>query len=206
MNLHIFSDPVSDLKINIFKNFYFMAHDYKIEPVKGMKILGFYLRNDLKLDSQIGKLSANLHNKIYQLRKLSKYTDFSTRNIFIKSYIMGKINYVIPLYMNASIININKLQKVIMNAARTSIGNYCFKKSKIYILQKCGFLNIRDLITYATICFFYKLERRQKPQSIIDLYAKPNDREKVRWYRPLYLPKSIYMQNSCLHRGAEFFL
>ena len=182
-----------------------MAREYKIKPVKSLKILGIYLRDDMKLDTQVGRLSAELHNKIFQLRKLTKFTNFNTRNIFVKSYIIGKIIYALPLYMNINNTNLNKLHKVIMTAARMSIGNYCFKKSKKYIINKCGILDIKDLIIYSTLTFFYNINRRAQPQAILDLYTKQNSRDKIRKYRPLYIPESKFMEYSCIYRGAKLF-
>ena len=67
---------------------------------------------------KIGKLSANLHNKLHNINKLNKYTNFKTRLSFINGYIIGKLQYMLPLYMNANQINVNKLHKVLMRAAR----------------------------------------------------------------------------------------
>ena len=64
---------------NHFKNYYFMANLCKINVSHTIKILGHYLRDDLKMDSQIGTLCASLHNKLFNLRKVNKYTDFNTR-------------------------------------------------------------------------------------------------------------------------------
>ena len=189
----------------LLKNFYFMANGYTIKPSNTIKILGVYLRNDLKIDTQIGRLCAELHNRLYQLKKLTKFTSFSTRNIFIKSYVIGKLLYAMPLYMSCNALNLEKLHKLLMTAARTSIGSYCFKKSKIYILNKCNLLNIKILILFATLSFFYKLNLRKQPQAILELYNKPNIREKLRKYRPIYMPKSKFVENGCLYRGAKLF-
>ena len=43
----------------------------------------------------------------------------------MNAYAMGKMRYMLPLYMNATQDNINKLHRVLMRAARGAIGNYC---------------------------------------------------------------------------------
>ena len=189
----------------LLKNFFFMACNDKILPSNSIKILGVYIRSDLKLDTQIGKLCAELHNRIFNLKKLTCYTDFRTRNIFIKSYVMGKLMYAMPLYMSCNVANIEKLHKVIMSAARASIGNYCFKKSINYILNKCGFLTAKNMILLSTLCFYHKLHVRKKPPSILNLFMEPNKREKVRRYRPTYLPNLKQIENGCLYRGSSIF-
>ena len=182
-----------------------MANGYTIKSSAKIKILGVYLSSDLKIDTQIGKLCSELHNRIFQLKQLTKFTSFDTRNTFIKSFVIGKLIYAMPLYMNCSVHNIEKLHKVLMSAARAAIGSYCFRKSKIYILNKCKLLNIKNLILFSTLSFFYKLNLRGQPQAIIKLYQKPNDRDKVRKYRPNYMPKTKFLENGCLYRGAKIF-
>ena len=49
-----------------------------------------------------------------------------------------------PLYMNCSAYNIRIMHRIIMKAVRTAIGNYCFKKSILYILKKCQFLDAKN--------------------------------------------------------------
>ena len=121
-----------------FKNFFFNAENFKIKPKKVIKILGAYLRNDLKLDSQVGKLVGQLHNRIYEIRKLTKFTKFKTRLEFLNANVIGKLNYLLPLYSHSTRQLKNKMHKIIMTAARCAIGNYCFKKSVHYVLNKCG--------------------------------------------------------------------
>ena len=87
------------------------------------------------MDREIGNLTSQLHNRIYNLKQISQYTDFHTRQNFINSFVIGKLNYMLPLYLHLSEGLKNKLHKVIMNAARVSIGNYCYKKT-------CGYCNL----------------------------------------------------------------
>ena len=46
-------------------SFSFNANGHTIKPIKVLKILGFYFRHDLKLDSQVGKICSELHNRIW---------------------------------------------------------------------------------------------------------------------------------------------
>ena len=81
-----------------FKNFYFFADNDKIKPKNVIKILGTYIKNDLKMDSEIGKLTGQLHNRISAIRTLTKFTDFKTRLKFLNANVIGKLNYALPLY------------------------------------------------------------------------------------------------------------
>ena len=111
---------------NTLKNFHFYAGNDKITTKNSIKILGFYITSDLKLDSQIGKLTGQLHNRLYNLRQISRFLTFKNRLSFVKSFIIGKLIYAMPIYMGINTTLLQKVHKVIMTAARTAIGSYFF--------------------------------------------------------------------------------
>ena len=113
---------------NIFKNFQFKAGNEIVKAKFKIKILGFWIQKDLKMDSEINKLSSTLHNRINNIKKITKYTDFKSRLHFINAYVIGKLNYMLPMYSNLNKYLFNRLHKIQMTAARAVIGNYCFKK------------------------------------------------------------------------------
>ena len=56
---------------------------------------------------------------------------FSCHSLLIRGAAANTVNTVyIPLYMNASSEQIGNLHKVLMTAARTAIGSYCYKKQQ----------------------------------------------------------------------------
>ena len=82
----------------IFKNFTFIADGFVIVPKNVIKVLGIFIRSDLKLDTQVGIMAGNLHNRIFELTRISGYLNFKTRLSFVKSFVMGKLQYAMPLY------------------------------------------------------------------------------------------------------------
>ena len=64
---------------------------------------------------------ANLHNKIHNIKQIKAYTDFHTRLNFLNSFIIGKINYMLPLYLHTTKTQKDRLNKGIMTAARLAI-------------------------------------------------------------------------------------
>ena len=120
----------------IFKNFSFMAGRDKITPKPNIKILGTIIESNLKLDKEISKLASSLHNRINLIRKLTKYTTFKTRLQFLNAFVIGKINYMLPIYSLCTELNKNKLHKLLTTSARCAIGSYCFRKSLYYIFNK----------------------------------------------------------------------
>ena len=113
---------------------------YKIKPSKVIKLLELYINCDLNWDTEIGKLCANLHNRICNINKIKRYTTFKIQIQFINAYLLGKMSYLLLIYMNINGTNIPKLYRVLMKAARVSIGNYCSRSSISQILNKCKYM------------------------------------------------------------------
>ena len=53
---------------------FFMAESFKIKPKKCINILGSYIENNLKLNTEINKLTSILHHRLNELNKIKKYT------------------------------------------------------------------------------------------------------------------------------------
>merc|ERR1712240_916690 len=155
---------------NNFKNFAFNANGENVQAKFKIKILGTWIQKDLKIDSEINELSSNLLNRINNIHKITKYTNFKSRLMFINAYVIGKLNYMLPMYNNAPIYLKNKLHKIVMKGAQTAIGNYCFKKSPRYILDKCKWLNIDNMIIYSSFIFIDNFIQNKQPKSILSLY------------------------------------
>ena len=68
-----------------------MAKDDKIENSNSLKILGFILRYNLHYKTQIGDLCASLHNRLHNIKNLSRYTNFTTRLQFVNAIVIGKL-------------------------------------------------------------------------------------------------------------------
>ena len=62
-----------------------------------LKILGYSIRHNLDMATQLGNVFANLHHRIHNIRQLTNITNNKTRQIFINSLIIGKLNFALPL-------------------------------------------------------------------------------------------------------------
>ena len=126
---------------NVLKNFKFYAGRDVITPKSSLKILGYILQNDLKTDKDIGKLAGQLHNRMNKIRTITKYTNFQTRLKFLNAFVIGKLNYMLPIYSLSDKTNKQKLHKILTTARRTAIGSYCFKKvCHTYFLNVNGWI------------------------------------------------------------------
>ena len=167
--------------------------------------MGAQIRYDLNFETHIGTLVGKLHNRIHQVRTVTKFTTFHTRLSFMNAHIIGSLNYIIPLYLNLNINLLNKLHKVLMTAARATIGSYCFKKSKIYILNKCKWLDIKQMINYASLKFIHKIVVNKKPNSITLLYKNILTRRAVVNVTSLYKPKYKKMKVFIIYNGLAMY-
>ena len=72
------------------QNFSFRAGKDIVKCSTKIKILGTMIEKSLKMESEIGNLCKNLHNRVHNIRVLTKYTDFKTRLNFCNSFVIGK--------------------------------------------------------------------------------------------------------------------
>ena len=83
------------------KNIQMYADKYKVKQVDKVKILGFQIQSNLHNDAQISKTISNINNRLYNIRKLGNQTKFKTRRTLVKSIVIGKLNYALPLLSNS---------------------------------------------------------------------------------------------------------
>ena len=199
--LQINSDKTKLLIVNkpklnkTLSNFSFRAGSDIIKADDSIKILGTIIQKNLQLDKEIGKLSSQLYNRINNIRKLTKFTSIGTRLKFLNGFVMGKLNYMLPLYCSTNKFNIDKLHKIVMTAARTAIGSYCFKKSTTYILDKCGWLHINNMIIYSSLNIIHNVIKNKLPISMTQLFRfQENTRSKSK-ISLRYTPKNNRYKN-----------
>ena len=98
---------------------------------------------------------------------------------------------MIPLYNKLPQCLKLKLHKILMTAARAAIGSYCFRKSTYYILNKCKWLHINNLIKYRCLSFLHNILTNKSPKSIIDIYRKNRFERHKNDIATNYVPKNI---------------
>ena len=95
------------------KSIQMYADKYRVKQVEKVKILGFQIQSNLHNDAQITKTISNINNRIYNIRKLGNKTKFKTRRTLVKSIIIGKLNYALPLLSNSTQSQLQKLNYLI---------------------------------------------------------------------------------------------
>ena len=77
-----------------------------------------------------------------------------------------------------------------MTAARAAIGNYCYRKSTKYILDKCKWLPIDDLIKYRRISYIHRVTFDRSPKSIVEIYRENRFQRHKSEITVNYVPKN----------------
>ena len=112
---------------------------------------------------------------------------------------------MVPIYSISTQLNIQKLHKIIMTAARAEIGNFCFKKSISYILSKCDWFDISDLIKYSSLNIIHKIQKLKKPQSLVSYFRTSNKDRKVKSVTTKYIPLSVKMNNFYIYKYSKIY-
>ena len=139
-----------------------------------VRILGTLISADNSLESAVNELVSNLNFRLLNLLKIKKLTTFKTRLNFINSFVIGRLNYVLPIFLAAPGYLVHKLHLIQIKAAKLAVGNGYFRKSNKYLLDKCGWLNVSSLIEFSSICFIHKVIYYQRPSNIYDLFKMPS--------------------------------
>ena len=100
-------------------------------------------------------------------------TSQSTRAIFVKSYVISRLQYSCFLYTSLPLYHQNRLHKLIMGCSRFSRGNYGFRINSTRLMSDANLLNHNQLMykTSAKIIFRI-LESKQSPL-LYDLFRIP---------------------------------
>ena len=137
---------------------------------------------------------------------MTPHTDFKTRLNLINAYIIGKLNFMLPIYSIADKSNMNKLHKIITTSARTAIGSYCFKKSVKYMLNKCKWLDIRSMIQYSNLSLIHKTLNNKSPKNIYEIFFRKIDRTRVSKNITLkYIPKTEKMNRFFVYKYTKIY-
>ena len=159
------------------KNIQMYADEFKVKQVNQVKILGFLIQSNLHNDSQIGKTISNINNRLYNIKNLGNQTQFKTRRTLVKSIVIGKLNYALPLLSNSTQSQLQKLNTLITKSYKVIMGNQCFRWSTRKMLNKCNLRTIYQLIAEQGLIFIHKIQTTKIPISLYKM-CNTNDKNK----------------------------
>merc|ERR1711895_365595 len=90
-----------------------------------------------------------------------------------------------------------------MFAARTIIGNYCFKKSINYILGKINWMTAKNMINWSIVKAIHKILHNQGPSNLAKYY-KVNKRSSAN-ISVVNFPKTKTSRNFYMYKGLQLY-
>ena len=83
---------------------------------------------------------------------------------------LSKLYYMLPLMSSANATQIQKVHKLIMFAARTVLGSYCFKTSCKKILDSINWMSANQVIKWSIVKSIQKIIFTKSPANIYNYY------------------------------------
>ena len=143
------------------------AGPHTISPTVSEKLLGANLHQSLKWNDHImdnkNSIMNQLTSRINGLKKISRNSSFKTRLMVANGVFMSKVVYLIAVWGGAQQYLINALQVQQLTAARAVCGFSSKWWSKQKLLDRLGWLSIRQLIHYNTVLQAHKTITTGKP-------------------------------------------
>ena len=152
------------------KDVFLRAGDYLIKPSESEKLLGGILHQSLDWKLHIRDHKASLLNQLTSrlngLKKVCVNGSFGTRLMVANGVIMSKLSYLVTLWGGAQEYLISAVQVQQLAAARAVCGFDCWRWNKSKLLNKMGWLSVRQLVFYQTVLQAHKTLKTKVPQPL----------------------------------------
>ena len=132
-----------------------MAGDHVVKPSEAEKLLGCHIHQNLEWNLHLRDHRSSLLNNLIQrmngFKKLCRNASFDTRLMIANCVIMSKLTYLITLWGGAQQYLLRALQVQQLAAARLVCGVESGKWSKRKLLDRVGWLSVKQLVFYHTV-------------------------------------------------------
>merc|ERR1712080_94001 len=124
----------------------------------------------------------------------------------VKSVVIGKLNYALPLLINSTNVQLEKLNTIINKSCRVIIGSPCLKWSASRLQNKCKINNILQLIIEQSLNFIHKIRTNNEPETITELYKQSRNHRRVdhKLYTA-YTPKTNLIKRFLINKVTEIY-
>ena len=137
-----------------------MAGEHRISPTETEKLLGGHIHQSLKWNQHIAECKSSLLKQLTSrtngLKKIAGNANFGTKLMIANGAVNSKLVYHIKLWGNAQQYLLQALQRQQLVAARVVCGPQAWRWSRKKILQKVGWMSVRQLVEYHTILQAHK--------------------------------------------------
>ena len=131
------------------------AGPYTIKPTETEKMLGGHLHQSLKWNEHLRdnkqSLMRQITSRMNGLKKVARNSTFKTRLMIANGVVMSRILYLITVWGGAQQYLLKEIQVQQLTAARTVCGFNSKAWSKKKLLDKLGWLSIRQMVYYNTV-------------------------------------------------------
>ena len=136
------------------------AGTYVIKPTENETLLGGHINQSLKWNQHILDNKASMIRQLTSrnngLKRIAKNATFCTRLMIANGVVMSKLVYLITLWGGAQQYLLKALLVQQMTAARTVCGFKCWGWSRRRLLNKVGWMSVRQLIYFHTVLQAHK--------------------------------------------------
>ena len=146
------------------------AGPFTIKPTEYERLLGAFIHESMQWNCHVRDHSKSivkqLITRINGLKKISKSATFNTRLMIANGAVMSKVVYLISVWGGSQEYLLDILQVQQLAAARTVCGFLSRFWSKRKLLNRVGWLSIRQLAYYHTVLQAHKTILSGKPASL----------------------------------------
>ena len=150
-----------------------------VEQSESEKLLGGVIHNSGRWNEMIRNnkmsITSQLAGRLNALKKL-KNADFKSKLSITTAIIQSKIQYLLPLYGGAPDYLMKSIQVQQLKAARFVCGYQSYFWSTQRLLDKCGWLSVKQQEVYATTLLAHKIVTSSLPRNISADMVQPHGR------------------------------
>ena len=149
------------------------ADDEIIKSVNTIKQLGVNLSQDLSWHKYISILHGELTQRIITLRTVARYASTNLLIQISNGLIMGKINYALALYSGAPVYLQQKIQSIMLTAARISNGTKSNRWSTQKLLDSMNWIGFTQQSEYVSSQLYHQILSNQSPSYLYSILYSP---------------------------------
>merc|ERR1711954_385063 len=122
--------------------------------------------NNLNHDKHISTITSNINHRLFNIKKITKHTTIQSRKILVKSIVIGKLNYGLPLLCNARQNQLSHLNTLITRSCRTIMGSRCPRWSNARLLNYCETQTIYQCINQQALNYIHSIQSNKLPDTL----------------------------------------
>ena len=158
---------INQIKDDIAINF----NGNQLKPMDSVKNLGIYFDKFMSFESHIDHIHKKTMGVLIYLNRIKELFEPETRTIVVQSLALSLINYCFVVWGSASNVHLDKIQKVQNFAARIADGTARKFDHITPVLNKLGWMRVKDRYEYEICCLVFKITRKYLPGWLYNFVA-----------------------------------